>query len=134
MLDLVSLTPSELWTKPVPASWFCVDFKTRRIRPHHYSLRHGGLHNTDFLRSWDLQGSNDGERWNLLRKHTADSSLSKPFGVCSWDIPHSHRSFRYFRVIQTGHNSSRHNFLALSGIEFYGEIREGNVDDDENGE
>jgi hypothetical protein len=46
MLDLVASEPNELWTRPVPASWFCVDFKNRRVRPHHYSLRHGGLHKT----------------------------------------------------------------------------------------
>jgi hypothetical protein len=118
-----SAVASELWTKDVPASWFCVDFRSRRVRPRHYSLRHGGLHCTDFLRSWDLQASLDGARWLVLRKQTADSSLTKPFGVCTWEIPHCFRSYRYFRVIQTGHNSSRHNFLAVSGIEFYGELR-----------
>jgi hypothetical protein len=123
MLDLVAQEPNELWTRPVPASWFCVDFKSRRVRPLHYSLRHGGLHKTDFLRHWDLLGSNDGQSWTLLRRHTADSSLrSGNFAVSSWDIVGCKTSYRMFRVIQTGHNSSRHNFLALSGFELYGEL------------
>ena len=50
--ELVALEPTELWTQPVPASWFCVDFKARRVRPHHYTLRHGRLHRNDFLRHW----------------------------------------------------------------------------------
>jgi hypothetical protein len=118
----VAETPSELWTQPVPASWFCVDFKGYRIRPHHYSLRHGGLHKTDFLRHWDILGSNDGETWELLRRHTADNSLRTVFQCQTWEIVNCRNSFRYFRVIQTGHNSSRHNFLAISGIELYGEL------------
>ncbi len=123
MLDLVALEPNELWTRPVPASWFCVDFKNRRVRPHHYSLRHGGLHKTDFLRHWDLLGSNDGQTWSLLRRHTADNSLrSGNFAISTWDIVGCRSSYRMFRVIQTGHNSSRHNFLALSGFEIYGEL------------
>lgn len=139
MLDLVASEPNELWTRPVPASWFCVDFKNRRVRPHHYSLRHGGPHKTgeeaqkkrirvfyfsktDLLRHWDLLGSNDGQSWTLLRRHTADNSLRSGFGVSSWEIIGCKASYRYFRVIQTGHNSSRHNFLALSFIELYGEL------------
>ncbi len=123
MLDLVAQEPNELWTRPVPASWFCVDFKNRRVRPCHYSLRHGGLHKTDFLRHWDLLGSNDGQTWTLLRRHTADNSLrAGNFAVSTWDVVGCKTSYRMFRVIQTGHNSSRHNFLALSGFEIYGEL------------
>ena len=104
LLDLVASEPNELWTRPVPASWFCVDFKNRRVRPHHYSLRHGGVHKTDFLRHWDLLGSNDGQSWTLLRRHTADSSLRTGFAVSTWEIVGCKVSYRYFRVIQTGHN------------------------------
>ena len=70
----------------------------------------------------DLLGSNEGKEWVLLRRHTADNSLRQAFQACTWEILNCQQSFRYFRVIQTGHNSSRHNFLALGGFELYGEL------------
>jgi len=39
-------------------------------------------------------------------------------------------SYRYFRILQTGRNSSNHNFLVLSGIEFYGDLYEWRDDED----
>ena len=40
--DLMSRTPTELWTKDVPASWFNIDFGPRRaVIPTSYTLRHG---------------------------------------------------------------------------------------------
>jgi hypothetical protein len=32
--------------------------------------------------------------------------------------------YRYFRILQTGHNSSNRNYLVLSGFEIYGELFE----------
>ena len=92
------------------------------MRPHHYSLRHGGLHKADFLRHWDLLGSNDGQKWDLIKRHTTDYSLQSGFAVASWDISSCRKCYQLFRIIQTGHNSSRHNFLSLSGVEFCGEL------------
>jgi hypothetical protein len=41
---------------------------------------------------------------------------------CPMDKPEKPARFRHFRILQTGHNSSNHNFLVLSGIEIYGEL------------
>ena len=54
--DLLSQTPSELWTDDVPASWFCIDLgDNRTILTTHYTLRHGGNYKGDCLRTWDFQ-------------------------------------------------------------------------------
>ena len=133
--DLVSYLPVELWTKSVPSSWFCVDLgKTRRLALTHYTLRHGGNYKGDMLRNWDLQGSNDKQGWVTLSRHTADHSLNDVYAVCSWPVPNRFDTdknppkYRFFRIIQTGHNSSHHNFLSLSGIEFYGELFTSNLE------
>lgn len=155
-MELVGLTPSELWTKDVPSSWFCVDFgPNSRVKPTTYSLRHGGNYKGDSLRTWDFQGSIDGENWVVLkrfvylhfsvlficvvfityvgrgdftfintiyRRHTNDNSLNGAFSVQSWKLENVKESYRYFRILQTGHNSSNHNYLVASGFEIYGTL------------
>jgi hypothetical protein len=122
--ELVGIVPTELWTKDVPASWFCIDLgRNRSVVPTYYTLRHGGNYKADSLRTWDFQGSTDGVQWSLLLRHTNDQSLNGPFATCSWPIKAS-VGYRYFRILQTGHNSSNHNFLVISGIELYGELYE----------
>ena len=103
------------------------------VAPTHYTLQHGGHYKGDSLRHWDLQGSIDGKKWFLIRRHNNDCSLNSPFALHSWSIELSKREeaedeqnfrFRFFRILQTGHNSSNHNFLMLSGFEIYGDLFE----------
>jgi len=123
--ELVSREPSELWSKDIPASWFSIDLgKNRKVVPSYYTIRHGGNYRADSLRTWDLQGSVEGSTWVVLRRHTNDSSLNVPFATHSWPVIGATQSYRYFRILQTGHNSSNHNFLVISGIEFFGELYE----------
>jgi len=125
-MDLVrKLDFTELWTKDVPASWFCIDFgPTRKARPTYYTLVHGGNYEADILRTWYFQGSSDGETWTPLRKHLNDFSLSGKFQSFSWPVDGAQTAYRFFRILQTSHNSSNRNFLVLSGIEIYGELFE----------
>ena len=126
---LLDSEEAELWTKDVPSSWFCIDLgEGRKVTPTYYTLRHGGNYKGDSLRHWDLQGSLDGENWVVLSRHNNDASLNSPFAVHSWPVilplDIKVNNFRYFRILQTGHNSSNHNFLMLSGFEIYGELFE----------
>jgi hypothetical protein len=123
--ELVGLTPSELWTKDVPASWFMVDLGPgRSVICTFYTLRHGGNYRADSLRNWDFQGYHvESQSWDVLRRHTDDSSLNGPYAMRTFPIE-STKAYRAFRVLQTGHNSSNHNYLVLSGIELYGELYE----------
>ena len=74
--ELVGAVASELWTKDVPSSWFSIQFKNGRcVRPTSYCLRHGGNYRADSLRTWDFQGSTDGETWVTLRRFV----ISLPF-------------------------------------------------------
>jgi hypothetical protein len=118
---LVDKSPSEVWTNDVPCSWISIDLGPfRKLTLTYYTLRHGLNYKADSVRTWDLQGSNDGISWRTLRRHTNDKSLNAPFACFTWPVPPPVEGYRFFRVMQTGHNSSNHNFLALSGFEFYG--------------
>ena len=134
--NLTALEPSEVWTQDVPASWMQVDIgESRAIVPSLYTLRHGGNYKADSLRTWDFQGSTDGRDWVVLQRHTNDDHLNDRFATFSWEIKggkEQRKAFRYFRVLQTGHNSSNHNFLVLSGLELYGdyfEYKPGRIDE-----
>jgi len=123
--DMLLRTPTELWTKDVPASWFSIDLgPTRAVVPTHYTIRHGANYKADSLRTWDLRGSNDGVNWKLLKRHINDDSLNSNFATCSFPVQSVTQAYRHFRILQTGHNSSNHNFLVLSGFELYGTLYE----------
>eukprot|EP01112_Ceratiomyxa_fruticulosa_P021039 TRINITY_DN7323_c0_g1_i1.p1 TRINITY_DN7323_c0_g1~~TRINITY_DN7323_c0_g1_i1.p1 ORF type:complete len:585 (-),score=125.19 TRINITY_DN7323_c0_g1_i1:96-1850(-) len=128
--DVVGRTPTECWTMDVPASWISVSIGSNRtLVPNYYTLRHGGNSRADCLRNWTLQGSLDSKNWTVLARHAMDTSLNGNFATCSWAIPDCKEAYRFFRVVQTGRNSSNHNFLSLSGIEFYGDLYENRKQD-----
>lgn len=99
----------------------------RKVAVTAYTLRHGGNYKADSLRNWEFKGSLDGNTWYGLCRHTGDSSLNEPFASKTWSVALDNPTpYRYFRILQKGHNSSDRNFLALSGIELYGDLYESN--------
>lgn len=103
-------------------AWFEVDFGQNAVIPNHYSLRHYSSWDTEALRNWVLEASNDGETWITLRNHTNDTALFGRGDTASWPLEalDTPIGFRKFRVRQTGPNANAHLFLALSGFEIYG--------------
>jgi len=129
IVNILDRTPKEFWTADVPSSWIQVSLgSSRSLVPNFYTLRHGGLSKADMLRTWTLQGSNDGKNWVVLRRHNNDQSLSGNFGTASWAVPDQTISYKHFRVLQTGHSSSFNNFLSLSGFELYGDLYDNSAD------
>lgn len=118
--------PRELWTQDVPSSWCQVDLgEGRRLKLTAYTLRHGVVSKQDFIRNWSLKASVDGAEFDTIKRHKDDETLnSANFSTATWKVSNTEcpKPYRYFRIVQTGHNSSKHNFLAISGIELYGEL------------
>ncbi len=110
-------------TACVADSWMAVDLKAARLVPNHYALR-SAAHGSHKLRHWRLEASNDGQAWTILRAHGSDASLrDEPMSVAAWPLDAAAvagRSFRHFRIVQTGPNSSGTNHLVCAGIELYG--------------
>jgi len=104
--------------------WVSVDLgEGCTLVPDYYCLRHGYQNTHNQLRSWQLQGSPDGSNWTVLREHSNDSWVQAGFSTGAWPLPAEAvqgRSFRHFRILQTGQNSSNHQHLMCSGIEMYG--------------
>ena len=95
-----------LWRKP----------KCYQLQLTHLAYRgdYGGGGNHP--RTWELQGSNDGERWTALKKFKDDKSRQ----LNSWPLDAGLTFFRRFRV----QNQGDPNNLCCSGLELYGTLRE----------
>lgn len=112
-------------TKPQVNSWFELDFRRYRVCPTHYALRHYASWDTEALRTWVLDGSEDGIDWVRLSSIENDTSLDKAGATHTWPVSAQATKglfFRYLRLRQTGPNSNDHHYLALSGFEVYGKL------------
>jgi len=111
-------------TKPLPNSWFEVDFRQYRVAPTHYSLRHYASWDVEALRSWVLEGSTDGLGWYVLSRIENDDSLDKRGDTQTWPVDNHFAGVfvRYLRLTQKGPNSNNHHYLALSGLEVHGQL------------
>ena len=106
-----------------PGQWMQVDLGAgRSLVPNHYCLRHH-TQSSNALRHWDLEGSDDANSWTTLRTHSDDQALAAtPMSVAAWPVEGATKAFRYFRIRQTGKNSSDHDNLLCAGIELYGQL------------
>lgn len=114
-------------TKDEDKSWWCVDLSEKyALFLTHYTLRHGRDNGMSIIRNWRLEGSLDGRSWKVLKKHENDRGLKEPFPyyTATWSVDGDLGAFRYFRIFQTGKNSSGRFSIFLSGIELYGVLIE----------
>ena len=107
-------------TKDKENSWWSVDLTEKyALYLTHYTLRHGHNRGISVLLNWRLEGSLDGRKWTKLKIHEKEYGLLEHC-TCTWAIDGKSNAFRYFRIFQTGKNSSRKFGIFLSGIEMYG--------------
>lgn len=137
---LISVTPSsskfgkingifdrkniEFYTEDVKGSNIVISIEGSgfKLCPNAYSIKHGYNFGSFMLKNWNLEGSNDGTTWKVIKEHKDDSSLaSKGYATSTWQLECS-EPFLYFRVITTGLNHNGSNHLMLGGIEFYGTL------------
>jgi len=112
-------------TQGVALSWMAVDLGPGcRLVPNYYALR-ADFHPDERhkMRHWHLEASNDGVAWESLHIHVDDHACNAKMGAAAWALDGARvggRSFRHFRIKQTGKNSSGQNNLMCSGVELYG--------------
>ncbi|KAK3752395.1 hypothetical protein QZH41_008595 [Actinostola sp. cb2023] len=110
-------------TCDIEDSWWSVDIgEEYALFVTHYTIRHGRDNGLSIIRNWNLEGSRDGRNWKVLRKHENDRGLKGvyPFYTGTWTVEGNIQAMRYFRIHQTGKNSSGRYALYLSGFEIYG--------------
>ncbi|XP_022785945.1 coiled-coil domain-containing protein 150-like [Stylophora pistillata] len=106
-------------------SWWSIDLGSSHLLViTHYALRHGKREKESVLTQWQLKGSNDGKDWETIETihDRNDPQFIAPTLFCTgkWSVKGEIGPFRFFRIFQTGVNSSGKYGIHLSGIELYG--------------
>ena len=125
--DFVGREKKYSYTNSIALSWMSVDLGvSRSLQVNHYCLRHGNPNDNSYvLRSWQLQACNDDVNWVVLREHSNDTSMgTSAYCEGHWEVnsPASNTSYRHFRILQTGKNSSGNDNLNCCGMELYGKL------------
>jgi hypothetical protein len=119
VVDLLST--SYFQSNNAPNQWLCYDFKDRKVRPTHYSIR---AHSNDcYLRSWIFEGSMDGSAWIELDRHTDDETTNSNHPIGTFSISR-HCRCQFVRLRQTGVCAQRNHCLVLYGMEVFGDLIE----------
>lgn len=109
-----------------PDSWFCYDFKERKVKLTHYSLRsHGFDGKTNHrVQTWVIEGSNNNEDFIAIDKRENEDSLVDVSASNTFKINQNSTNdfYRYIRIRQTNVNSDNNHYLVFSVIEFFGTI------------
>lgn len=120
-----------VFTSDIPNSWLMYDFKDRKVKPSHYSIRSHKLTWSSLckyhLQSWCIEGSNNKENWTVLDSRKDDRSLVGKSYANTFEIESGKESndfFRYLRIRQTNVNSDGKYWLILSALEFFGTIKQ----------
>jgi hypothetical protein len=116
-MNVADFTSTSLFcSKNERCQWICWDFRRRRIRPTHYTIR------ASHLQSWVIEGSLDGKIWTEMDWRERQTTAA-PFAVSR------PMDCRFIRLTQTGENSQsfhtrRPHCLQLSAAEFFGTLYE----------
>jgi hypothetical protein len=116
-----------LFTADKPNSWMAVALLGGvRVRPTGYVLStdwHGASGN-HLVRSWQLQGSVDGQTWTTLRTHTKDTTLTQQTVSAYWPIEGvaTDAYYAHVRLLQTRRNSKSNDYLTATSLEVYGDV------------
>lgn len=103
-------------------SWIRFDFKKMRIAISHYTLKTWFWGpNFQHLKSWVVEGSDDGNEWTELDQREDENSLNDALAFrrfkCLIKV-----SCRYIRIRSTDTDHSGSNLLILNAVEFYGRL------------
>ena len=113
-------TDSYFQSNSEPTPWICYDFKRQRVTPTSYSIR---TVRRCCPRSWALQVSNDGQKWDVVDACDNNEDLNASYVTHNFTISTPPRgSFRFIRLRQTGRNHDGSNSLAITSLEVFGTL------------
>ena len=102
------------------------DFKDKLIQLTNYSIQSSNS-NSNNLKNWNVEVSNDGEKWEIVDRHVNDSVLKNAKSICTFNISKPLPEFyRFIRLIETGccwRGDNRYDG-DFSKIEFFGKLQE----------
>jgi len=103
-------------------SWILFNFKAQKVRISYYAIKtlHRGPNNIH-LKSWVLEGSNDGNMWQQIDKRENNCDLNGRNRIGWWKVEDSD-PYNMIKLKQTGRNHAGTNTLMVSNIEFFGTV------------
>jgi hypothetical protein len=103
--------------------WICYDFKQMRVTMTHYTIR--GVHSGS-LKNWTIEGW-QGKSWEELDRRMNDPHLEGQhtgIGKIATYQAATVREVQMIRITQVGRNHSNSLAFWITGLEFFGYIRE----------
>jgi hypothetical protein len=92
------------------------------IHPTHYTIRtYQGDPDLDHLKSWAVEGSDDGTSWTKIDRRENNSDLNRNLTVKTFAIALS-GSFSSIRLRLTGPNHRGQNCLCLTAFDVFGAV------------
>lgn len=109
-------------SKTAENSWISLDFKQKRVLLSHYTLKsYEGQVNDSHLKSWVIEGSNDGVNWTELDRREDNNELNGKFKAKTFKCQRIMES-RRIRLRQIGKNHAGNDILTLCGLELFGTL------------
>ena len=122
---IISQNPDNYFgTKNEANSWIQFDFKERKVLLDHYSLKTiNADENSEHLKNWIFEVSNDGENYTVIDQHKNCDLLKGGLKTATFKVS-CPTPQRFLRLTQTGPNWSGNNCLNIKYIEFSGFLYE----------
>lgn len=110
--------------------WLQIDFKDKKIRPTHYSIKTPSNHSDgdqQYPVNWCIEVSNTGNEndWRTIDTRQNVTSISKRNQSDTFEIGtrlSSNESYRYVRLRSTGNTSGGNSNIAFSSLDFFGTL------------
>jgi hypothetical protein len=97
--------------------WLCYDFRSRRVRLSHYSIR--SFSGNYYPRSWVIEGSLDGRNWSQIDRQEGNTKLDAQHPTGTFAVTECD-AYRFIRLRQTGRNSGSSQYLIVVAFELFG--------------
>jgi hypothetical protein len=111
-------------TKDAPGQWIAFKFPKHLVHLTEYTLKSANSKKGwNHLKSWVIEGSNDGENWTEIDRREDNNDLNGKGNVMTWRCENPMRA-RIIRLRQIGKNHRGTDDLQLNAIEFFGQLTE----------
>jgi hypothetical protein len=109
---------------PPRGSWLCYDFLGRRIVPRQYAIRtHDDPPGKEHLRSWIVEGSLDGNNWELLDSQRKNEALNGFRFIAMFPLAGTTER-RFVRITSMGKSHHRDWMIQIEAWELFGTLIE----------
>lgn len=108
------------FTKDIPNSWICLEFRNHKIIPTGYTIM--TCNSNPFLRSWIIEGCNDNNSWEEIDSQNNRSDFNGYNCSCTYHINKKNlKEIKFIRIRQI-QSSNKYNYLGICAFEIYGSL------------